>query len=77
MHDTIVVVVFFQYLFAFSEYLYLQLVALISPEAVVYRRHCERRINETLTRNELHYASATVVFLIMGVFQLIVSGSAT
>ncbi|KAI6196405.1 hypothetical protein M3Y94_01105000 [Aphelenchoides besseyi] len=59
------------YFIAFAEYLYLRLVSLIYPDRVVYKGACSKHGNETIVRNELHYASTTVVFLVMGAFQVV------
>src|SRR4051794_25802225 len=57
---------------ALFEFLYLQLLSIIFTERIVYTRPCEKRYNETVTRRELHYASATIIFLTIGTFQLAV-----
>lgn len=61
------------YLIAFAEYLYLRLVSLIMPQKIIYKRSCEKHLNETIVRNELHYASTTVIFIVIATFQIVVS----
>jgi hypothetical protein len=63
----------FQYFIAFCLYLYLRLISLIFPGKIIYKRHCQKHENETIVRFEIHYASATVTFLVMATFQLVVS----
>ncbi|KAI6238018.1 hypothetical protein M3Y99_00728700 [Aphelenchoides fujianensis] len=59
------------YFIAFATYLYLRLVSLVFPEKIVYYSTCEKHANQTIMRNELHYASTTFVFLVMGCFQVV------
>lgn len=72
-HTVAYVLIVGTYLIAFTEYLYLRLVSLISPTKIIYRKSCDKHMNETIIRNELHYASTTVVFLVIGCFQIVVS----
>jgi len=58
------------YFIAFAEYLYLRLISLILPTRIVYKRSCDKHLNETIVRNELHYASTTIVFFVIGFFQI-------
>jgi hypothetical protein len=46
---------------------------LIFPEPIIYFRHCEKHWNEIIHRNELHFASGMVIFLVMSAYQLVVS----
>lgn len=46
--------------------------SIVFPEQIIYRRHCEKHENETIIRNEVHYVSATVIFLAISIFQLVV-----
>jgi hypothetical protein len=62
----------FQYFLAFCEYLYLRLVSFIFPEPIIYRRKCEKHYNEIVYRNELHFAVGLAVFLVMGIYQILV-----
>lgn len=59
------------YFIAFAEYLYLRLASVIIPGKIVYRRHCEKHVNETIVRNEIHYASTTIIFIVIGCFQIV------
>ncbi|KAH7718323.1 Protein C32D5.7 [Aphelenchoides avenae] len=58
------------YIVAFGLYLYLRIVSIVFPETITYKRSCEKLANETIVRTEFHYASTTVIFLVIGLFQL-------
>jgi putative component of membrane protein insertase Oxa1/YidC/SpoIIIJ protein YidD len=72
-HSVAYVLIIGTYLIAFAEYLYLRLVSIILPQKIVYKHTCSKHLNETITRNELHYASTTIIFIVIGCFQIVVS----
>ncbi|KAI6184602.1 hypothetical protein M3Y97_00614100 [Aphelenchoides bicaudatus] len=59
------------YIIAFAEYLYLRLVSLIVPARIVYRRTCDKHLNETILRSEFNYASTAIIFCVIGIFQIV------
>ncbi|CAD5210864.1 unnamed protein product [Bursaphelenchus okinawaensis] len=69
-HSVAYLIIISTYLIAFAEYLYLRLMAFVHPDDIGYYPSCQKHINETIVRTEFHYVSATIVFLVIGAFQV-------
>jgi len=69
-HTVAYVLIIGTYLIAFAEYSYLRLSGIFLSQKIIYRRSCDKHLNETIVRNELHYASATVIFIVIACFQI-------
>jgi hypothetical protein len=73
-HTVAYAIIIGTYLIAFAEYTYLRLSGLFLDK-IVYRRTCDKHLNETIVKNEINYASTSIVFLIIGSFQIAVSNA--